>query len=552
MTTNSIFFNSSKEIANKYIQNILFVDDEIFSSNESNNSLDSGALISIFSKAKKLCALNQPQSQEDLENIIELAKKADITVLDWKIHVEQKSNESTNEEDDEEEDDPRGVFTLKLIQGIMNEQPNCLKLIMVYTGETDLEAIIDKIKKTLEHNGFKDIEQLTKNTLSNSSINIIVRGKPYLASTLRHVSNLQEWIVEYKDLPDFLLTEFTKMTEGLISNVVLNAITSVRDNSSKLLNIYNKKMDAAFLAHRALLPEMDEASELLKESISTSIRAIFDYEEIESVCNFKQIHDWIDDKISEEQELDIGNNKPINIGKKQLKTWQKDGFEKMYQEAFSEKYPSNQLPENKIEKYIRNSMVDNTSCYFSPIPMDDIDELFSILTHHKSNYMVPSYIPTLSLGSVLKEEKSDKYWLCIQQRCDCVRIKDDEERRFLFLPLKEVKKTEKFTFIGIENNILIRLSLDDKTYNVRTIKFKSTQNGKVISSKIPGKYIFTPVYSPEHSSYDPKIDGNFIWIMDIKDSHAQRIANDFAAKLARVGLDESEWLRLKSKDSKDR
>lgn len=548
MTTNSIFFNSSKEIANKYIQNILFVDDEIFSSNESNNSLDSGALISIFSKAKKLCALNQPQSQEDLENIIELAKKADITVLDWKIHVEQKSNESTNEEDDEEEDDPRGVFTLKLIQGIMNEQPNCLKLIMVYTGETDLEAIIDKIKKTLEHNGFKDIEQLTENTLSNSSINIIVRGKPYLASKLRHVSNLQEWIVEYKDLPDFLLTEFTKMTEGLISNVVLNAITSVRDNSSKLLNIYNKKMDAAFLAHRALLPEMDEASELLKESISTSIRAIFDYEEIESVCNFKQIHDWIDDKISEEQELDIGNNKPINIGKKQLKTWQKDGFEKMYQEAFSKKYPSNQLPENKIEKYIRNSMVDNTSCYFSPIPMDDIDELFSILTHHKSNYMVPSYIPTLSLGSVLKEEKSEKYWLCIQQRCDCVRIEDNEERRFLFLPLKKVEKTEKFTFIGIENNMLIRLSLDDKTYNVRTIKFKSTQNGKVISSKIPGKYIFTPVYSPEHSSYDPKIDGNFIWIMDIKDSHAQRIANDFAAKLARVGLDESEWLRLKRKD----
>lgn len=547
MTTNSIFFNSSKEIANKYIQNILFVDDEIFSPNESNNSLDSGALISIFSKAKKLCALNQPQSQEDLENIIELAKKADITVLDWKIHVEQKSNESTNEEDDEEEDDPRGVFTLKLIQGIMNEQPNCLKLIMVYTGETDLEAIIEKIKTTLEHNGFKDIEKSTENTLSNSSINIIVRGKPYLASTLRHVSNLQEWIVEYKDLPNFLLTEFTKMTEGLISNVVLNAITSVRDNSSKLLNIYNKKMDAAFLAHRALLPKMDEASELLKESISTSIRAIFDYEEIESVCNLKQIHDWIDDKISEEKKL-ILDNKTINIGSNDLKIWQEKGFKVMCQEAFKKKHSDPKISNNKIEEYIEKKLVDNTSRYFSPIPMDDIDELFSILTHHKSNYIVPSYIPTLSLGSVLKEEKSDKYWLCIQQRCDCVRIKDGEERRFLFLPLKEVKKTEKFTFIGIENNILIRLSLDDKTYNVRTIKFKSTQNGKVISSKIPGKYIFTPVYSPEHSSYDPKIDGNFIWIMDIKDSHAQRIANDFAAKIARVGLDESEWLRLKRKD----
>lgn len=547
MATNSNFFNSSKEIANKYIQNILFVDDEIFSSYKTDNSLDGNALINIFSKAKKLCALNQPRYQGDLENIIELAKKADITVLDWKIDIEQNSHESINEEEDEEEYDPRGVFTLKLIQKIMNEQPNCLKLIMVYTGETNLEAILDKIKKTLEHKGCNDFEKSTENTLSNSSIKIIVRGKPYLASTLKHNANLKKWIVTYECLPDFLLTEFTKMTEGLISNVVLNAITSIRSNSSKLLNIYNKSMDPAFLAHRALLPIMDEASELLKESISTSIRAIFDYEEIESMCNIEHINNWIDDKISEQKILNIGNNS-INIGGNELKIWQKKGFEVMCQET-SNKASHNQnqnISKTQIDKYIENSLVDNISYYFSPIQMEDIDELFSTLTHHKSNYMVPSYTPTLSLGSVIKEEKSKNYWLCIQQRCDCVRIQDDEERRFLFLPLKKVEKTKKFTFIGIENNLLIRLLLNDKTYNVRTIKFKSTLNGKVVSVMSNGKYTFTPVYSScEHSSYNSEIDGNFIWIMDIKDSHAQRIANNFAAKLARVGLDESEWLRRK-------
>jgi hypothetical protein len=40
-----------------------------------------------------------------------------------------------------------------------------------------------------------------------------------------------------------------------------------------------------------------------------------------------------------------------------------------------------------------------------------------------------------------------------------------------------------------------------------------------------------------------KIDEKFIWILDLKEAHAQRIANLYAARLSRVGLDESEWLR---------
>ena len=34
------------------------------------------------------------------------------------------------------------------------------------------------------------------------------------------------------------------------------------------------------------------------------------------------------------------------------------------------------------------------------------------------------------------------------------------------------------------------------------------------------------------------------WIVDIKNMHAQRIVNNYCAQLSRVGLNESEWLRL--------
>lgn len=36
---------------------------------------------------------------------------------------------------------------------------------------------------------------------------------------------------------------------------------------------------------------------------------------------------------------------------------------------------------------------------------------------------------------------------------------------------------------------------------------------------------------------------SFRWIADLKDANAQRVANQFSAILARVGLDESEWTR---------
>lgn len=36
---------------------------------------------------------------------------------------------------------------------------------------------------------------------------------------------------------------------------------------------------------------------------------------------------------------------------------------------------------------------------------------------------------------------------------------------------------------------------------------------------------------------------SYKWILDLNDSHAQRIVNEYSANLSRVGLDESEWLR---------
>src|SRR5690606_11019964 len=136
---NTPFFNKSKEIADDFIQSALFVDDEIYGPREeSQHALNSQALVKAFAKAKKLCALNSPKTVEDFEDVIHVALKSDITILDWQLNLEQNENVDGDDEEDVDEIDPRGTYTLQLIEKLIAEDRNELKLILVYTGETGL------------------------------------------------------------------------------------------------------------------------------------------------------------------------------------------------------------------------------------------------------------------------------------------------------------------------------------------------------------------------------------------------------------------------------
>lgn len=537
------FFEKSKEIADNFIQNILFVDDQIYTQGDRNHDLDISQLLKTFERAKKLCALSSPQSEEDFDNIIEVAKKADVIVLDWKIILDP-ADDTIAEDEDVEEIDVRGDFTIRLIKHLLEEKQNEIKLIIIYTGEIELPNIVQSVLDACNN---EDFQQEADNIIGKPNFRIIVAGKPTLRARLNHTPELRDWIIEYSDIHNKILNEFTKMTEGLISNVALQALTSIRNNSFKLLSVYNKSVDPAFLAHRSLLPVVDDAGELLKNSLITSIKAILDYEDIEDICSYPHIAKWIDQVNLSNKTINI-NSKNLALSKKEIKKWQKEGFLKSFGNIWSTQFPNQPLNYEKLENTYRKEIhKKDILSFFLPenFGVNNIDENFSILTHHKSNFSLPSYIPKLTLGTVIKGQKSNTYWLCIQQKCDSVRIQKDEARRFLFLPLKEARSGKIFNFIYIDNGVTIRLQVENDTHNIRTIKFKANKNESVYARKhgISDKYFFKPFYYKSHQDYNKIYDENFVWVFDLKDEHAQRIANIYSSKLSRVGLDESEWLR---------
>jgi hypothetical protein len=52
----------------------------------------------------------------------------------------------------------------------------------------------------------------------------------------------------------------------------------------------------------------------------------------------------------------------------------------------------------------------------------------------------------------------------------------------------------------------------------------------------------------KNNEFTCKSDGKqYKWIAQLKPEHAQRAAENFSSNLSRIGLTESEWLRLMSK-----
>ena len=132
-----IFLEQSKQIANNFIQNIVFIDDKAYQSDNTNNSFDTLGVSKIFAKAGKICAVYAPESVSDITFYDTILKKADAVILDWRLDIRCNNDDVTDSEADAECDEPRGEFTLELISNLIS-QTDMLKLIIIYTGETNL------------------------------------------------------------------------------------------------------------------------------------------------------------------------------------------------------------------------------------------------------------------------------------------------------------------------------------------------------------------------------------------------------------------------------
>jgi response regulator receiver domain-containing protein len=536
------FQSLSTQIADDFIQSVVFIDDKAYSGvdeTDNQHDFDVQEITKLFARSKKICSVFQPENESDITLFSDMAIKADVTVLDWQIIIQDHIDTSNaSGEEDADEDDIRGIYTKRIISHLLSSESkqNSLKLILIYTGDTDLAGIAQDILEHLVGKNISDFSICSDDVccVQSTSCKILVRAKSNGgAERGRHNPALQDKQIPYDDLPAFITDEFAKMTNGLLPNFAMQSLSVIRENFFQIINLFSKKLDAAYLTHKSLLPNINDANELLVELLGDTFTSILRAKSLNKSIDTETIKKWIEEYIVEEERAKLsnkGNETKVTFlrSKQLLKSILKD---------------SDNVEEKFIYELANAGIKNGKSVYkkyafslFHPKGSNDSFNIdFAKLCQHKDLIKYDDHMPILTLGTVVRSTLgARKYYVCIQQRCDSVRVTEDC-RRFLFLPLSEVDNGKKFEFLTPDG---CKLKIDNDTYSLRTIKFSGTPSGTVIASNRADGIYFEPTYHP--GSSEEKLQ----YIVELKELYSQRIVEKYTSNLSRVGLDEPEWVRL--------
>ncbi|MCY4392007.1 MAG: response regulator receiver domain [Chloroflexi bacterium] len=473
--------------------------------------LDAAAVIAGFADIGSVCAvLSAARSPEFRARAVKAARRADIVVLDWTI-------EGTV-----------GDEALAILQEILksDDQGQRLRLIAVYTQGPDLNTIRDRVQGAIDpfHEGH-DVK-LDGFRLSKGPLHIVVLAKEGIAS-----SSPELGIPTATDggLANRLVEEFALMTGGLLWNAAIAGIATVRDNAHRILAKFEKGLDPAYLGHRLMLPHPPDAQEHVEEALGAEIVSVIEEHQPGSHANLEAIGAWL--TLREAEGLRLSEPFSFESSRDSVDAW----CELLLGGVDA---PGVALPPNVGKAALRKRATE-------PFVGDQeaakrSDRGFAALLSLKTRY--PGRVPRLTIGTVLRtgEPNEREYFLCLQPKCDSVRL--DTLTGFPLAPLIPLETAE-VGGSGEDLRLIVEPEPDQWEHfgietkpsdlTIRFFEPNSTQRGGEVLASRDGVGFY---FADDHGK-------QYWWIAEMKDEHALRVAGEVASALARPGPNDSEWLR---------
>ena len=162
---------------------------------------------------------------------------------------------------------------------------------------------------------------------------------------------------------------------------------------------------------------------------------------------------------------------------------------------------------------------------------------FAALLSLRTRY--PSTAPKLTLGTILRTVAPGKgldfdYLLCLQPKCDSVRIK--HETGFPLMPLQLSHQRARFAWVLQDPDgewIYLDIDTTPGTLCVSTFLPQGGSASEIVANKQAGGFFFFDTAGTRYQ-----------WVAALKDEHALHVAAEVSKKLARPGPNDSAWLRL--------
>jgi hypothetical protein len=593
------FFSTSQEVVRKFLHSVVAIDDDLCfgkkpdtapsdeevhslkepienglgeysvdlaKTNNTNIShpLDYQLLASSFAKEGIVCSglLITNIDRETKCNIINSSEKADITIIDWDMNND------------------KGIFAKEII-GAIAKNDKCvggrLRMIAVYTGEV-CENVSFQVEHFLRTLDFKTLRK-------NNNIKIVDDNE--LTHWLVTIINKE---IPPDKLPEKLIYNFTNLTLGLLSNAAISCISEIRNKTHSILSKYNNTLDTAYVSQvlglislrdsRALAHE--NANDYAVELISEEIKALLQVSsKLKETLTKKILLDWPIHYYENNGKMDFRikvKGEPIIITPQQLteiisSTSEDDLSSKLSVlkikqnpkstlnvliKEFSKSFNDHNLDIIKGILSHNDTIADlefiNLSMFTeNPISLsigkegdDKIIKLCALENARRTlkNTQNDKFM-TLKMGTILRDE-NDMFYICMQPLCDSVRLSG--ESNFIFVQGRKTKSGYNYV---IENNLngIHKFKIDTKSKNIINMRFLSDDNiGMVKADRDDvGNYIFYP----DHANFD-QIEKVYspiplYWVGELKFNIAQKLSNEISSNLSRVGIDQHEWMRIKTK-----
>jgi len=467
--------------------------------------LDAKSLVDGFAKKGIACTVLRPYSEDNVvTQVTKVAERADIVVLDWIL------------------DRDNGESTTKLIRKLISEEsgPDRIRLIAIYTGERNLGDVADRVYQLLSASSGEVPERLTDFEAVKGPLRLVVFGKEHTQVPPEN-TELTNRIVGVSELPNRLIQEFAKMTTGILPNVAIAGLSEIRAQTHRLLTKFSSSLDPAYLGHRLLLSNPSEAEDEVVTMLVAEVLSILEHGSVAKQAGIDSIRAWID-------EMKAKNSlRPLPLSESP-----QDAQDTLLGILENGIYNT---PNVRLGKW-KWAQVTHT---FTPEDSfaEESNRQFATMMHVKTRYR--GRPPSLTLGTILfsKSDQCATFWICLQPKCDSVRIK--ERKSFPLVPMVQVKDQECDFEIVVKHRgcwVLLRVPREPAKINMFTFEPDDAAKEQVTATLNDSTWNFTPIEGP-----------SFEWVAELKDEHAQRITNEFAASFSRVGVTVSEWVRKSGK-----
>ena len=472
-------------------------------------TLDAEALVNGFAAEGLVCAvLTAGSAGSGVPATLRASRRADIVILDW--HLGDQGG--------------KALELLAHLAGRDVAEENRLPMVVVYSASPVIARIRDQVAEALS--GFEAVDRPGKVLALQSTRTMILFIRKGSTSTT-------EGSISEPDLPVRLISEFAAASSGILRNLALGGVAAIREETHRVLARFHRGMDGPFLTHRILRTPPEDASDYATDLLGSEFMSVLRNREVgPTYAGRDAIHGALtelkaagqefmlrvgDGSGTEEQSLSVSDvMRLVDAGS--------DGLKEIESVQIGEK--KQKTLHERLYRLLASNGDDGVAAH---------REFARLSTHMREFGTIdPQGRIALGLGSIVR--RVDEYLLCIQPRCDAVRLKGDIQ--FVFSALMN-KSGELDIVVREIDGHDVCLACNASSAAIRVDRFASDRtSGRVLAAQSGAHHAFTSVAGEE-----------YIWLCDLQPSFAQRFVHRIANNMSRVGLNEFEWQRRQSRST---